>query len=164
MLPKSTCLTLYNTLILPLFDYCSFVWDSCGLGDKTHSEKLNRRAACIIECRSVPYEDLRNVLGWPSLVARREYLKCILVVKSLHNMAPSYLLSNFKQASQIHTYNTRGCDLLRPPRAKTKKYQGSFVINGTCAFNALPHEIRSVEGLSVFKRKCKECFKNESLT
>ena len=31
ILPQSSCITLYNAMILPLFDYCSVVWYSCGL-------------------------------------------------------------------------------------------------------------------------------------
>ena len=49
VLPKPTCQMLYNTLVLPLFDYCSPVWDSCGVGSKAYLDKLNRCAACIIE-------------------------------------------------------------------------------------------------------------------
>ena len=47
VLPKSLCLTLYNAMVLPLFDYCTVVWDSCGLSRKSYLYKLNRRAACI---------------------------------------------------------------------------------------------------------------------
>ena len=43
---------LYNTTVLPLFDYCSSIWDSCGVGSKAYLDKLNRRATCIIEGRS----------------------------------------------------------------------------------------------------------------
>ena len=89
VLPKATCLLLYNTLALPLFDYCSPVWDSCGAGFKAYLDKLNRRAASIIEGRT---EELRSVLSWPSLQCRRDYLKCVLVFKCLHDLAPSYLL------------------------------------------------------------------------
>ena len=53
VLPKSSCLTLYNTMVLPLFDYCAVVWDSCGVGSKSYLDKPYRRAACIIESRSV---------------------------------------------------------------------------------------------------------------
>ena len=48
VLPKPTCLMLYNTIVLPLFDICSPVWDSCGAGSKDYLAKLKRRAACII--------------------------------------------------------------------------------------------------------------------
>ena len=40
-------------MVLPLFDYCSLVWDSCGVGSKAYLDKLNRRASCIIERRSI---------------------------------------------------------------------------------------------------------------
>ena len=42
-LPKPTFQMLYNTLVLPLFDYCSPVWDICGVGSKAYLDKLNRR-------------------------------------------------------------------------------------------------------------------------
>ena len=62
-LPKPTCQILYNTLVLPLFDYCSPVWDSCGAGSKAYLGKLNRRAACINEGRSIGAEALKHLAG-----------------------------------------------------------------------------------------------------
>ena len=44
-LPKSACVTLYNTMVLPLFDYCTVVWDSCGQGSKSYLDKYNCCAA-----------------------------------------------------------------------------------------------------------------------
>ena len=118
---------LYNTL---LFDYCSSVLDSCGVGSKSYLDKLNRRAACIIKHQSIRADEVKTTLGWPSPQARRVYLKCVLVYKCLHGVAQLYLLSEFRHAHQVHGYNTRSHDLLRPPFAKTVKYQGSFRING----------------------------------
>ena len=120
---------------------------------------LNRRAACTIEGRSIEAEELKSTLGWPSLQARRNYLKCVLVHKCLHGIAPSYLLSEFRHAHLFHGYNTRSRDLLRPPFAKTTKYQGSFRINGARTYNTLPRIIRQVETLSEFKIKLKRHFK-----
>ena len=118
VLPKPTCQMLYNTIVLPLFDYCSPVWDSCGFGSNAYPDELNRRAACIIEGRSIGADELKSTLGWPSLQARKNYLKCVLVYKCLHGMAPLYLLSEFRHAHQVHSYYTRSRDLLRPPFAK----------------------------------------------
>ena len=67
-----------------------------GAGSKDYLDKLNRRAACIIEGRSIGAEELKSTLGWPSLQARRNYLKCLLVHKCLHGIAPSHLLSEFR--------------------------------------------------------------------
>ena len=36
VLPKATCLMLYNTIVLPLLDYCSSVWDGCGVRSKVY--------------------------------------------------------------------------------------------------------------------------------
>ena len=52
VLPQSACITLYNTMVVPLFDYSAVVWESCGQGSKSYLDKLNRRAACIIEARA----------------------------------------------------------------------------------------------------------------
>ena len=52
-------------------------------------------------------------------------------------MALAYLLTEFRHAHQIHTYDTRHRDLLRLTLAKTVKYQGSFRNNGARTFNAL---------------------------
>ena len=66
-------------------------------------------------------------------------------------IAPSYVLAEFRHAHLFHGYNTRSRDLLRPPFAKTTKYQGSFRINGARTYNTLPRIIRQVETLREFK-------------
>ena len=65
VLPKATCLI---TTVLPLSDYCSSVWDSCGVGSKVYLVMLNR---LIIEGRSVGADELKSTLSWPSLQARK---------------------------------------------------------------------------------------------
>ena len=84
---------------------------------------------------------------------------CVLVHKCLHGIAPSYLLSEFRHAHLFHGYNTRSRDLLRPPFAKTTKYQGSFRINGARTYNTLPRIIRQAKTLSEFKFELKRHFK-----
>ena len=51
IIPREACVTLYDAMILPLFDYCSAVWDKCGKTNCDFLEKLQRRAASIIEGR-----------------------------------------------------------------------------------------------------------------
>ena len=95
--------------------------------------------------------DIVRILGWPSLQSRRDYLKCMLVFKSMNGLAPSYLLSDFTQAKKYHTYNTRHRDLIRLPLAKSTKYQGSFRYNNGCTFNNLPKAVRSLKDLKLLK-------------
>ena len=139
---------LYNTQVLPLFDYCSPVWD-----------KLNRRAACIIEGQSIRAEELQLTLGWPSLQARRNYLKCVLVHKCLHGIVPSYLLTGFRHVHVSMAITPEAMICCTLPSQKSTKYQVSFRINGARTYNTLPRIIRQVETLSEFKIKLKCHFK-----
>jgi hypothetical protein len=47
ILPREICITLYNAMTLPLFNYCSSIWDSCGKTNCEFLDKLQRRAASI---------------------------------------------------------------------------------------------------------------------
>lgn len=117
--------TLYEAMVLPLFDYCSAVWGSCGKMNSDYLEKLNRLPASIIEGRRIDQVDVRFTLHWPLLQLRRKYIG-ILVFKCPNGIAPTYLQHEFHFGSDVHGYNTRQKHHLRPPAARTTKYQGSF--------------------------------------
>ena len=76
-------------MILPLFDY------GCGKTNQQYLEKLQRRAAGIIEGYRVNQTGLIHIFSWPSLELRQAYHICLLVHKCLNNMAPEYLLDEF---------------------------------------------------------------------
>ena len=48
LLPQHILISIYKSLILPHFDYCSAVWGNCGKGLALKLEKLQNRAARII--------------------------------------------------------------------------------------------------------------------
>ena len=59
----------HDTMILPLFDYCSAVWDGCGKTNRDHLDKLQRRAVSIIEGCKIQHHEINRTLSlsWPSL-------------------------------------------------------------------------------------------------
>ena len=67
VIPRESCLTLYNAIILPVFDYCAVVWDSCSKADREYLEKRDRRAASIIEGYAVPESQISYTFGLPGL-------------------------------------------------------------------------------------------------
>ena len=154
-IPREACVILYDSMILPLFDNCRAVWDGCGKTNRDYLDKLQRQAASIIEKRRVEQDEIYSVPGWLSLHSRRKYQVCLQVFKCLNNLAPVYLLNEFRFSSDIHNYNTRNKDLIRVPRAKTTKYQSSFRCNGAKLRNTLPANIRKETTLSSFKLKIK---------
>ena len=121
-----------------------------GLNPKHSQTRRN-----IIEVRSIGADELKSTLGWPSLQARRNDLKCVLVHKCLHGIAPSYSLSEFRHAHLFQGCNTRSRDLLRPTLVFSSFCKGSFRKNGTRTYNTLPRTISKVETLSEFKIKLK---------
>ena len=54
-------------------------------------------------------------------------------------------------ARYFHSYNTRHRDLLRPPLARTTKYEGSFSLSGAKNWNTLPLALRSEHDLNKFR-------------
>ena len=132
VIPRESCLTLYNAMIIPVFDYYAVVWDSCSKADREYLDKLHRRhgAASIIKGYIVAQSQISHTFGWPSLEFRRDYLKCILVFKSLHGLAPAYLLDEISHSRDFLSYNTRHSVFLSLPLAQTTKYQGFFRFSG----------------------------------
>ena len=156
VIPKEACITLFNAMVLPLFDYCCLVWNGCGQGDKNYLDRLLKRAAGIIAGRRATDTDIQQTLKWPSLQCRREHQKCIQVYKCINGLAPVYLLDDFHSSEQIHNYDTRNKDLIRLPLARTTKFQTSFKYNAAKSWNTLPRNLRHDQSLTSFKLKVKK--------
>ena len=155
-IPKEACITLFNAMVLPLFDYCCVVWDGCGQGNKIYLDRLLKRTAGIIAGRKATDTNTQQTLKWPSLPCRREYQMCIQVYKCINGLASAYLLDDFHSSEQIHNYNTRNKDLIRLPLAKTTKFQTSFKYNAAKPWNTLPRNLRHDQSLTSFKLRVKK--------
>lgn len=149
--PQSTLVTVYNTLILPYFDYCSTVWGCIGkcLGDRL--QKLQNRAARIIT-RST-YEDrstdILQKLGWNTLEQRREKQLATTVYKVINNHTPLYLQTCFTKTSTIHRHNLRNSGL-SIPQPKTEAMKKSFCYRGAVLWNNIPKSIRNANSIAKF--------------
>ena len=155
---KEACITLFNAMVLPLFDYCCVVWDGCGQRNKNYLKLdcLLKRAAGIIAGRKATNTDIQQTLKWPSLQCRREHQKCIQVYKCINGLAPAHLLDYFHSSEQNHNYDTRNKDLIRLPLAKTTKFQTSFKCNAAKSWNTLPRILRHDQSLTSFKLRVKK--------
>ena len=49
VIPRESCLTLYNAMTLSIFDYCVVVWDSCSKADQEHLNKLHRLPPVLLK-------------------------------------------------------------------------------------------------------------------
>ena len=82
---ESTALQIYQSLILPHFDCCSYVWDELNAALSDKLQKLQTRAARIITTSSydTSVSFLLNSLHRDKLSIRRKKLKAILMFKTI---------------------------------------------------------------------------------
>ena len=57
-LPLPTLKMLYNAIIQPYFDYCSTLWDNCGIGLKDRLQKYQNRGARVITGSTYEFDRL----------------------------------------------------------------------------------------------------------
>ena len=74
---NETCLKLlYNSLILPLFDYADLIYDSSNVKYTMQLQKLQNRAGRIIlgisPYKHVSSHEIHEILNWESLNTRRK--------------------------------------------------------------------------------------------
>lgn len=67
VVPQQACIALYGTMILPLFDNCSAVWDGCGKTNHDYLDKLQRSAVSIIKGCKIQHRDLISFFFFISL-------------------------------------------------------------------------------------------------
>ena len=137
-----TAILIYNTLIMPHFDYCSTVWDCLSgyLSDKL--QKLQNRAARVIT--KSPFDassnHLLSTLSWERLSLRRKKQKALMMYKIMNDLAPEYLQS---LSSQRHSaYNLRNSEgRLTLSKPSTNDLKRSFSYSGAMLWNNLPKNL-----------------------
>ena len=93
-------------------DYCSSSWYS-GLSVAL-KERLNviqrKMLRFVFGLDNGAHVDGRNLLdlAWLSVPDRVKFFKLTHLFRVRHDLAPSYLLPNFKLISAAHSHNTRG--------------------------------------------------------
>ncbi len=155
IVPPETLLQLYNTIVLPHFDYGDLIYESSTVQNLDRLQKLQNRAARIIS-GSAPLthrNDMYNTLKWLSLKNRRLLHKCTLMYKCTHGLAPMYLTDHIDQNDAVHSYNTRTSKDLHVKKPHTSYYSCSFEANGVLEYNALPQYIKQAETLNTFKNR-----------
>jgi exonuclease III len=136
---KAAC-TIYQSMLLPLFTYCSII--TCHTNN-THNQKIEsfeRRAKEII-FKGKPTTKLQPI---SHLMKKR---LCELVYKCIHND----VCVNMENYFDIMNNNTRNRNIiLRIPKIKLESTKKSFYFSGARAFNNLPPAVRGAESLLKF--------------
>ena len=81
-------MSIYNALILPHFDYCSLVWDTCSNYLIENLQKLQSRAARVISGKSYEIrscEILSDLACWRPLAERMKFKKATFMYNVKNN-------------------------------------------------------------------------------
>ena len=147
----------FNAYILPHLEYCNSIWGNCSgeLIDKLI--KFQKRAARLILDKdlSTPSSELFQQLGWMRFDEMVKYKKCILMYKSLNNLAPAYMSNKFTYSYDIHNLDLRSAtnQWLYMPKPKLEIYRKSLSYSGPKLWNSLPESVRNAPTLGSFKQR-----------
>ncbi|MCG8048126.1 MAG: reverse transcriptase domain-containing protein, partial [Candidatus Thiodiazotropha endolucinida] len=99
---RACLIQYYNSYILPILDYGCMLWGHCSVANINRLLKLQKRAARIVLQADIltPSETMFNELHWLPFHKRVRYHECILMYKTLNNLAPEYLTERFTKVSE----------------------------------------------------------------
>ena len=149
--PHKTLQDVYKTLIQPHFDYCSPLWDNCGLGLQDKLQKFQNRAARVITGADydVRSSEVLNSLGWKKLANRRALNKLVFIYKVLENHTAPNLKDLFSRRNvSQNSYELRNSETdLSIKKPKTEFLKKTFGYSGAVLWNSLPQDVKMAESL-----------------
>jgi hypothetical protein len=156
-LPPNTLLAIYNSLVLPYFQYCNIAW---AVNKSAHINKLFRyqkKAVRIIchkkwDSHTTPLFKELNILKISDI--NQLQIGCF-VFKALNNGLPHQFKNHFILNSTVHEHFTRQSAFLHLSYSKTKLRQNSIKYHGAKLWNALSPDLTSLCSFHVFKRNYK---------
>ena len=107
--PRSSLITIYNTMFLPHLDYGIIVWSNCGHSNLSKLQKLQNTAMRII--LGAPFrthiKDMLKILGFMDVRDRISYVTGCMMYKVVNGKTPDYLNDLFKHVNNVHSLCTR---------------------------------------------------------
>ena len=112
-IPFDTKVNIYNTLVMPYFNYCSAVWGNINKGLADKLQKMQNRAARILTFSNYEVRSsvLLDELGWERLEYVRRKQLALTMHKIYNYISPSYLRRTFTNTSNVHSHKLRNSEL-----------------------------------------------------
>ena len=137
--PRKIKVLCYLTLLRPIMEYASIIWDPHTHANINRLEMVQRRYARFVfhdYQRTSSVTEMLNKLGWPTLQERRAQAKVYMMysIKNSFVDIPSSILP-----APLNTCTRRGhSQMLYIPHARTLTYQRSFIPDAARLWNSLP--------------------------
>ena len=149
-------LTIYKTIILPHFNYCSSILSLLTLTEKgILQKKQNQAMRCILGCNR--YTSVNTMLQNTGLLSVKQVLflnTMTLIYKIKEKLIPENLLKNTRYITDVHNYPTRSREDFYVSMVSSNYSQNDLFHNGLIQYNNLPHDVKNSSTIQIFKRKC----------
>ena len=151
--------TLCSSLIQPHIDYCCSSWyGGLTVSLKNRLDVLQRKMIRFVygfDFRAhVGNKELAQ-LSWLSIPDRITFFRVTHIFKVKQKIAPGYLMSGFTPVSQVHSHNTRGSGGNFSLTRDIANSRNGFAFLASKEWNGLPHDLKSITDLRLFKRRLK---------
>ena len=139
--PATTKVTAYISLVWPILEYASSVWDPYQYNKIYIIDRIQRRAARRSLCNYDRYSSvtlMQYQLKWQNLQQRWQIARLVLLYKALHNFTALQIPPYYKpshsttRSNHWHSFNH--------PSARTNSYKFSFFPNTIKHWNRLTSE------------------------
>ena len=149
---------VYQSLVLPVMDYCDVAWSSIGKMEHDKLDRAQRRATMIV--LKTNDSNAETDLKWLHLFMRRDMHTINLTFKCLKGSPPVFFKDYFKIFRTIHSMRGSGNNLLLP-KVRTETARKSFHFNGSKLFNSIPSEVKDSKSVVIFKTRILELYRSK---
>ena len=149
---------VYQSLVLPVMDYCDVAWSSIGKIERDKLDRAQRRTAKIV-LKNKDLDAEKN-LKWLPLSMRRDMHTINLTFKCLKGSPPMFFKDYFKVFRTVHNTRGSGHNLLLP-KVRTETARKSFYFNGSKLFNNIASEMKDSKSVVIFKTRILELYRSK---
>ena len=155
LLDRNNTLPVYKTLILPVIDYCDYIY----LGTSAHNrDTLQKMQNCAFRSilgvdNRAHTKDTHESLNMDMLDSRREKHAAVQVFKFVNQLGPDSCNDLFTLTQDHHSVNTRSSvnNGIMIPRMNLSLCQRNIRYLGAKIWAKIPDEIKSAPNLETFK-------------
>ena len=155
-LDLETRLSLYKSLVLPIFDYADTVYNCLSQQDSYSLQKMQNCAMRrILHCdRMEPINNMHTMLHLLPLNIRRQSHSLNETYKIVNGHSPAYLGNMLTYVSEVHSRTTRSTssNMLYIPKTKLECCKRNFKIRASIDWNSVPDDIKSSATIDQFKK------------
>jgi hypothetical protein len=157
--------TLYNTMILPYFNYCSSVLFMNDGGVLRELQLLQNKAMrVILRCsRYTRIDDMLKILQWMNVKTRIIFSVLLYVHKIKNGLIPSYIRGNVKLVKDKTNVNLRNRDDFYVSVKNKRSTESTVFHRGFVMFNNLPISLKKETNFEKFRKLLLEYLTNNSL-